>query len=346
MPVGHKDPCPCGSGKKYKHCHMKKDLEKHQHGGWILVGTVVVLGVAVIYFANSGGLPWGGDRVRTPASSSLPFTPGTLPMTGLTPATDTAAAGSVASQDQSPLPGGVTPQPWQYDAPRNRFWYPEHGHWHDGPPPDPSQRVTTPATATTGAAAATSGASRDQSPLPGGATPQPWQYDAPRNRFWYPDHGHWHDGPPPDASQRVTTVTTPASSGASQDQSPLPGGATPQPWQYDGPRNRFWHPDHGHWHIGPPPDPSQRAAATATQTTTPAVDQSPLPGGITPTPNYYDEAKNRYWVAEHSHWHSGRPPAATGTTGTTTATPATPAAPTPQPAPAQPEPTPEPTPAP
>jgi hypothetical protein len=235
MPVGHKDPCPCGSGKKYKHCHMKKDLEKHQHGGWILVGTVVVLGVAVIYFANSGGLPWGGDRARTPASSSLPLTTGALPMTGTIPGTDTTSA-----------PG------------------------------------------TPGTAAATSAASQDQSPLPGGATPQPWQYDAPRNRFWYPDHGHWHDGAPP--------------------------------------------------------DPSQRATATAAQTTTPAVDQSPLPDGITPTPNYYDGAKNRHWVAEHSHWHSGRPPAAaTGTTGTTTTAPATP---TPQPTPAQPEPTPEPTPTP
>ena len=291
MPVGHKDPCPCGSGKKYKHCHMKKDLEKHQHGGWILVGTVVVLGVAVIYFANSGGLPWGGDRARTPASSSLPLTTGASPMTGTIPGTDTTSA-----------PG------------------------------------------TPGTAAATSAASQDQSPLPGGATPQPWQYDAPRNRFWYPDHGHWHDGPPPDPSQRVTTTTTPAGSAASRDQSPLPGGAPPQPWQYDAPRNRFWYPDHGHWHDGAPPDPSQRATATAAQTTTPAVDQSPLSDGITPTPNYYDGAKNRHWVAAHSHWHSGRPPAAaTGTTGTTTTAPATP---TPQPTPAQPEPTPEPTPTP
>lgn len=25
--VGRNDPCPCGSGKKYKKCHMGKDLE-------------------------------------------------------------------------------------------------------------------------------------------------------------------------------------------------------------------------------------------------------------------------------------------------------------------------------
>lgn len=27
--VGRNDPCPCGSGKKYKKCHMGKDLESH-----------------------------------------------------------------------------------------------------------------------------------------------------------------------------------------------------------------------------------------------------------------------------------------------------------------------------
>ena len=25
--IGRNDPCPCGSGKKYKHCCMKKDME-------------------------------------------------------------------------------------------------------------------------------------------------------------------------------------------------------------------------------------------------------------------------------------------------------------------------------
>jgi len=28
--VGRNDPCPCGSGKKYKKCHMGKDLEESQ----------------------------------------------------------------------------------------------------------------------------------------------------------------------------------------------------------------------------------------------------------------------------------------------------------------------------
>ena len=29
--------------------------------------------------------------------------------------------------------------------------------------------------------------------------------------------------------------------------------ALPDPWEYDSQRNRHWHPGHGHWHDGPPP---------------------------------------------------------------------------------------------
>jgi len=28
--VGRNDPCPCGSGRKYKHCCMRKDLAQAQ----------------------------------------------------------------------------------------------------------------------------------------------------------------------------------------------------------------------------------------------------------------------------------------------------------------------------
>lgn len=30
MKVGRNDPCPCGSGKKYKHCCYAKDSVKHE----------------------------------------------------------------------------------------------------------------------------------------------------------------------------------------------------------------------------------------------------------------------------------------------------------------------------
>ena len=30
MKIGRNDPCPCGSGKKYKHCCYEKDHVKHE----------------------------------------------------------------------------------------------------------------------------------------------------------------------------------------------------------------------------------------------------------------------------------------------------------------------------
>jgi hypothetical protein len=234
MSVRHKDPCPCGSGKKYKHCHLKKDLEKRQHGVWMLLGAVVVIGAAVLYFALGGGVPWGGGRAGAPAGTSLPVTTGAPPVTGTTTATGATTVASAASKDQSPLPGGGAPQPWQYDAPRNRFWHPDHAHWHDGPPPDPSQR----------------------------------------------------------------TAATPTTSGTAPATAAVPPGAAGQPRAT----------------VTRLPDPVSNAMSKINQPAPVAVDQTPLPGGLMPTPNYYDAVKNRYWSAEHYHWHPGRPPAAATTT--------------------------------
>ncbi|MBI3184160.1 MAG: thioredoxin domain-containing protein [Myxococcales bacterium] len=46
--------------------------------------------------------------------------------------------------DASPAPlpiaaPGRMPQPWEFDSRANRHWNPEHGHWHDGPPPQGSR---------------------------------------------------------------------------------------------------------------------------------------------------------------------------------------------------------------
>ncbi len=66
----------------------------------------------------------------------------------------------------------------------------------------------------------------------------------------------------------------------------------PEPWEYDEVRDRHWHPGHGHWHDGPPPEQvgSRR----------PEVDL--------PFPWEYDPVNDRYWHPGHAHWHSGRPP--------------------------------------
>jgi len=31
----------------------------------------------------------------------------------------------------------------------------------------------------------------------GASVPSPYFYDRANNRHWDPDHGHWHNGPPP-----------------------------------------------------------------------------------------------------------------------------------------------------
>ncbi len=109
------------------------------------------------------------------------------------------------------------PEPWEYDGARDRYWHPDHGHWHDGRPPgDP-----------------------ESPPVPD--TPRPWAYDEVNDRYWHPLHRHWHDGRPPEDPWRTQPTT-----------------AVPEPWEYDAANNRHWDPDHGHWHSGPPPPPGER----------------------------------------------------------------------------------------
>ncbi|HLS27473.1 MAG TPA: SEC-C metal-binding domain-containing protein [Opitutales bacterium] len=69
------------------------------------------------------------------------------------------------------------------------------------------------------------------------AKPEPFEFDAQQNRYWDPDHGHWHEGTPP-----------------SNARSAVP----PQPWEYDAANDQHWDPNHGHWHQGRPPPKGQR----------------------------------------------------------------------------------------
>ena len=196
MTVGQKDPCPCGSGKKYKHCHALKDRGKKQ-AGWIIPVAVFVVGFGLIYFVSHGK---GAQPVATSAPVPIPSTTTTTTQPANVPVTSSnTTVQSAGSADQSPLPNGATPKPWQFDAPRNRYWHPGHGHWHDGaPPPEPER-----------AAEMTQAGARapDQSPLPGGVTPSPNYYDAAKDRYWSAEHGHWHTGHPVPVPVSTSTVT-------------------------------------------------------------------------------------------------------------------------------------------
>ena len=178
---------------------------------------------------------------------------------------------------------GQNPAPYQYDPIKDQHWVPGagHEHWHAGKPP--ANAGTT--------AAATSSIQN----------PQPWQYDPVTNQHWDPSpgHQHWHSGQPP-ANAGTTTATTTAPAGTTA-RLPAPGTVpssiqNPQPWQYDEANDQYWHPDHAHWHPGPPPG------------------NPPIKLGIEnpqddPKAWFHDEANNQHWDPVHKHWHPGPPPA-------------------------------------
>ncbi len=130
--VSRNDPCPCGSGLKYKKCHEGKDAEKPTRSGLLtmtLLGLLVVGGATavVIGFAR-GGLGTG----RTGGRPGQVWSPehnhwhdATAPASAPVPA---------AIGEQKPPPPG-TPPP-------GKVWSPEHGHWHDAPGAIPGLAVT------------------------------------------------------------------------------------------------------------------------------------------------------------------------------------------------------------
>lgn len=148
--TGRNAPCPCGSGMKYKHCCLKKaaieTVQKSARTTWLILGAAA-LGLVLLVTAVV--------LLRDEPSSE--------------------GAGSTPA---------VTPSPWYHDVANNRHWHPDHGHWHDGPPPTTAAGRPAP-DASAGPAAS------------GSETPAAWEYDTVNNRHWDPDHGHWHDGPPP-----------------------------------------------------------------------------------------------------------------------------------------------------
>jgi len=49
--VGRNDPCPCGSGKKYKNCHQKLESTKGSRNKTYLIGLIVLIFI-IIAIAN------------------------------------------------------------------------------------------------------------------------------------------------------------------------------------------------------------------------------------------------------------------------------------------------------
>jgi hypothetical protein len=233
LEIRSKDPCPCGSGKKYKHCCKKHDLKKKNSYQFLFfLAPIVIIGIGLILWSQRSDRP----------SFQQAFT-GQVPT-------------ATASQDQSPLPDGRTPEPWEHDTPRNRHWDPNHNHWHDGPPPPASQRTVGPP------------AAAPQATNPNIPNPEPYQYDPETDQHFDPAHKHWHQGPPPPEDQRnassptVTTTSTSVTTTAGTN----PDIPNPEPYQYDPVTNQYYDPDHKHWHSGTPPADKTEGASATVQT--------------------------------------------------------------------------------
>jgi hypothetical protein len=235
MPVHHKDPCPCGSGKRYKHCCLPREAARRQR-------TLTFAGLGFLAVVTGAGLVLArrGDQARDTAPASGPLSGGTggSPFGTLTPGTNAppgtvagAGAGSQVATPTSPagsqpLAPGESPKPWHYDVAGNRHFdpRPEHNHWHTGPPPPAGQRTSSPVTTqTTQSTGGVSVAANE--PLKPGENPAPWFYDQANNRHYdpRPEHRHWHPGAPPAnpgalGSSPTTTTITPT---------PVPPAGTP-----------------------------------------------------------------------------------------------------------------------
>ena len=185
--VGRNDPCPCGSGLKYKQCCEGKAIPQMRgRRGWLL-GVAALAALALI--------AWGIMRSQSPsvANRGLGLPPaGAGTAAGTTPMPSTPSPGAVNPSAEVPAPPGVKAEPWAYDAATNRHFDPSHGHWHNGPPPPPQAR---------GAASATPAPAAMPSATPSGPAPAAWTYDAVKNQHWDPAHQHWHTGPPPAGSR-------------------------------------------------------------------------------------------------------------------------------------------------
>ena len=169
MTTHSKDLCPCGSGKRYKHCHQKQDEARRRT---FLIGSVAAAALALVAAAFGPGVlatfkKPSADQARLAAqadSATRAELEARSPV-GTSSAQGVAATGVVnpngvagpplrdpsaltfTPPNSGALAPGENPKDWEYDVARNRHYDPREGHrhWHTGPPPvDPNAPVPAP----------------------------------------------------------------------------------------------------------------------------------------------------------------------------------------------------------
>jgi hypothetical protein len=157
------DPCPCGSGRKFKHCCGKKGGSKapvKKRGGALKWVLLVVLCVGAGYAFRSLG--FFSSSPPSPAVNPL-----ALPQTEINRTVTPGAKINTLTGLYDPPPGPV---------PEGRVWSPDHGHWHYAPRP-----------------AADAGGATNPAQPPEGAPYPPPSGPTPEGKVWSPEHGHWHN---------------------------------------------------------------------------------------------------------------------------------------------------------
>ncbi|MHC5023705.1 MAG: hypothetical protein ACYTGG_07320 [Planctomycetota bacterium] len=188
--------CHCGSGRPKDQCCGAADSPRQRTLTLVTWSLLAVAAVSItalgISLASSSEPAPATPTTPGPAASAVPVTP-TAPTTG-------------------------TPAPYEYNPTTNQHWDPNHGHWHSGPPPANAGAGASPisVTSNTGGQIETIGtrqpSERGASIVPPSnpagnlnsknQTPEPWEYDPADNTHFDPQHGHWHQGPPPEDKVR------------------------------------------------------------------------------------------------------------------------------------------------
>ncbi len=224
MSVNHKDDCPCGSGKRYKHCHLAVDDARRRKTSvaGIVVISALVLGAAAfgamnqwqIGKKNAALAGAGTDSGAATAAGGNAFGINQPGATGRPPLPQSNAGSVIPMSSSSALAPGESPTPWEYDVAKNRHYDPRpgHTHWHNGPPPSDTTQAVVVAprqikldekgnvigeTASRVAGSAITPVGSTQ--LSPGENPRAWEYDKGKNQYYdpTPGHQHWHSGPAP-----------------------------------------------------------------------------------------------------------------------------------------------------
>lgn len=263
--IGRNEPCPCGSGSKYKNCCEDKDKHPYMSRTGLILGLAVAViltgGVAAIF--NDPTNDAETERklrdvlqgtTESPATAPAPVAASTTPVTS-TPVTSTAP--------QAPVPQPPGP------APSGKVWSPEHGHWHSAPSVqvEASRQVGLSATAST-------------QPPPSSGTGE-----AQPGMVWNEEHGHYHRADPA-AAAGVSTADSGEAPATSVPRAQIPrisvgqdgvarGGAPLLPPPGPAPEGKVWSYEHGHWHDAQPAFPSGDFPADTPAASDPSSAEDP-----------------------------------------------------------------------